>query len=95
VIDAGPPPWWAAPRRATGNDARARPGHQLHALVDARNTVVVLEHHMHVIAGSDWVLDIGPSAGEEGGRVVAAGPPAEVARAAKSRTAPYLARVLG
>ncbi|HYR06218.1 MAG TPA: hypothetical protein VEQ60_00525, partial [Longimicrobium sp.] len=68
---------------------------QLHGLVDAGNTVVVVEHDMHVIAGSDWVIDIGPGAGEEGGRVVAAGPPAVVARAAKSRTAPYLARVLG
>ena len=63
---------------------------QLHGLVDAGNTVVVVEHDMHVIAGSDWVIDIGPGAGEEGGRVVAAGPPATVARAAKSRTAPYL-----
>jgi excinuclease ABC subunit A len=59
-------------------------------VVDAGNTVVVVEHDMHVIAGSDWVIDIGPGASEEGGRVVAAGPPAVVARAAKSRTAPYL-----
>ncbi|HEX2202317.1 MAG TPA: excinuclease ABC subunit UvrA [Longimicrobium sp.] len=68
---------------------------QLHGLVDAGNTVVVVEHDTGVIADSDWVIDIGPGAGEEGGRVVAAGPPAAVARAAKSRTAPYLARVLG
>jgi len=47
-----------------------------------------------VVAGSDWVIDVGPGAGEEGGQVVAAGPPAEVAKAAKSRTAPYLARFL-
>jgi excinuclease ABC subunit A len=47
-----------------------------------------------VVAGSDWVIDIGPGAGEEGGRIVAAGTPAEVARAAGSRTAPYLARFL-
>jgi len=68
---------------------------QLHGLVDAGNTVVVVEHDMHVIAGSDWVIDIGPGAGEEGGRVVCAGPPSKVARSAKSRTAPYLARELG
>jgi len=46
------------------------------------------------VAGSDWVIDIGPGAGDEGGRVVAAGPPAEVAAASASRTAPYLARCL-
>ena len=49
---------------------------------------------MRIVAGSDWVIDIGPGAGEEGGRVVAAGAPAEVARSAASRTAPYLARFL-
>jgi len=67
---------------------------QLHGLVDAGNTVVVIEHDMHVIAGSDWVLDIGPGAGEEGGRVVAMGVPGDVARAPGSRTAPYLKRYL-
>jgi excinuclease ABC subunit A len=68
---------------------------QLDGLVDAGNTVIVVEHDMRVVAGSDWVVDIGPGAGEEGGRVVASGPPAEVARSAASRTAPYLARFLG
>ncbi len=68
---------------------------QLHGLVEAGNTVVVVEHDMGVIAGSDWVIDMGPGAGDEGGQVVAAGPPAKVARSRKSRTAPYLARALG
>ena len=67
---------------------------QLQGLVDAGNTVVVVEHDMSVIAAADWVIDIGPGAGEEGGRVVAAGPPADVARVKRSRTAPYLARAL-
>ncbi|MBN9523119.1 excinuclease ABC subunit UvrA [bacterium] len=68
---------------------------QLQGLVDAGNTVVVVEHDMGVIAAADWVLDIGPGAGEDGGLLVAAGPPADVARAKRSRTAPYLARALG
>ncbi|MET4075837.1 excinuclease ABC subunit UvrA [Hymenobacter sp. UYCo722] len=63
---------------------------QLEGLVAAGNTVIVVEHDMRVVAGSDWVIDIGPGAGEDGGRVVAAGPPREVAQARKSRTAPYL-----
>ena len=66
---------------------------QLQGLVDAGNTVVVVEHDMHVV-GSDWVIDIGPGAGDEGGKVVATGAPQEVARAPASRTAPYLARYL-
>ncbi|WP_420125888.1 excinuclease ABC subunit A [Longimicrobium sp.] len=68
---------------------------QLHGLVGAGNTVVVVEHDMRVIAGSDWVIDIGPGAGEEGGRVVAEGPPTVVAQSAESCTAPYLARQVG
>jgi excinuclease ABC subunit A len=67
---------------------------QLERLVDAGNTVIVVEHDMHVIARSDWVIDVGPGAGEEGGRVVAAGVPDDVARVRESRTAPYLARAL-
>ncbi|WP_372512528.1 ABC transporter [Mycobacterium yunnanensis] len=64
---------------------------QLHLLVDAGNTVVVAEHDMRVVAGADWVVDLGPGAGDDGGRVVAAGTPEHVARAKRSRTAPYLA----
>jgi len=66
---------------------------QLDGLVESGNTIIVVEHDMEVIARSDWVIDMGPGAGDEGGHVVAAGPPAEIARAAGSRTAPYLARV--
>jgi excinuclease ABC subunit A len=67
---------------------------QLHRLVDAGNTVVLAEHDMRMVAGADWVIDLGPGAGNEGGRVVAAGPPEKVARARHSRTAPYLAKRL-
>ncbi|MEV4946827.1 excinuclease ABC subunit UvrA [Streptomyces sp. NPDC053755] len=64
---------------------------RLHGLVDAGHTVVVVEHDMDVVATADWVIDLGPGGGGEGGRIVAEGPPAEVARAPAGRTAPYLA----
>ena len=67
---------------------------QLQGLVDAGNTVVVVEHEMQVVASSDWVIDMGPGAGDEGGQVVAAGRPVEVAAAKESRTAEYLATYL-
>jgi excinuclease ABC subunit A len=67
---------------------------QLDGLVEAGNTVIVVEHDMRVVAGSDWVIDVGPGAGEEGGRIVALGPPARVAMVSASRTAPYLSRFL-
>ena len=61
-------------------------------LRDQGNTVLVVEHDEDAIREADWVLDMGPGAGDEGGQVVVAGPPAEVAKSRKSRTAPYLAR---
>ena len=67
---------------------------QLGSLVDAGNTVILVEHDMSVVARSDWVIDIGPGAGDLGGRIVAAGNPLDVARVRESRTAPYLASVL-
>ncbi|AMW14393.1 ABC transporter [Streptomyces qaidamensis] len=67
---------------------------QLHGLVDAGHTVVVVEHDMSVVARADWVIDLGPGGGDAGGRIVAAGPPRDVARSQESRTAPYLARTL-
>lgn len=67
---------------------------QLDGLVAAGNSVIVVEHDMRVVAGSDWVIDVGPGAGEEGGRIVAAGPPGRVARSRDSFTAPHLARFL-
>jgi excinuclease ABC subunit A len=65
---------------------------QLSGLVDAGNTVIVVEHDMGVVAQSDWVIDVGPGAGEEGGRVVVEGGPAELATVKLSLTAQYMAR---
>lgn len=66
---------------------------QLQRLVDAGNTVILVEHDMSVAARSDWIVDVGPGAGDEGGRIVASGSPEQVA-ASGSRTATYLAKVL-
>jgi excinuclease ABC subunit A len=67
---------------------------QLHGLVDAGDTVVVVEHDMAVVAGADWVIDLGPGGGDRGGLIVAAGTPVDVSRASESRTAPYLRTAL-
>lgn len=63
---------------------------QLHQLVDTGNTVVVVEHDLDVLASVDWVIELGPGGGDEGGRVIAAGTPAEVAGHRGSRTGQYL-----
>ena len=67
----------------------------LHRLVDAGNTVVVIEHNLDLIAEADYLIDIGPEAGAAGGELVAAGTPEEVARSKTSRTAPFLREMLG
>ncbi|MEW2220273.1 excinuclease ABC subunit UvrA [Streptomyces sp. NPDC006990] len=68
---------------------------QLHGLVRAGHTVIVVEHDPAVVCGADWVIDLGPGGGDRGGRVVAAGTPEEVAASRSSATAPYLAAALG
>lgn len=67
---------------------------QLQHLVDAGNTVVMIEHDMRTVAQADWVIDVGPGAGDDGGSIVVAGSPRQVAQATDSRTAPFLAREL-
>ncbi|MBS3180536.1 excinuclease ABC subunit UvrA [Pseudoclavibacter sp. Marseille-Q4354] len=64
-------------------------GH-LHDLVDLGNTVIMVEHDMRVVAGADWVVDMGPGAGDEGGEIVAQGTPQEVAAVEGSATSAYL-----
>ncbi|MDR7532473.1 MAG: excinuclease ABC subunit UvrA [Armatimonadota bacterium] len=67
----------------------------LHRLVDAGNTVVVIEHNLDVIKTADWIIDLGPEGGEYGGQVIAEGTPEAVARAPHSYTGQFLRRVLG
>ena len=66
----------------------------LHRLVDLGNTVLVIEHNLDMIKTADWVIDLGPEAGDEGGRIVAEGPPEVVAATAESRTGQFLKPVL-
>jgi excinuclease ABC subunit A len=66
----------------------------LHRLVDEGGTVVVVEHHLDVIAEADYIIDLGPEAGASGGEIVAAGSPEQVAVARRSRTAPFLREIL-
>ncbi|ATC84383.1 excinuclease ABC subunit UvrA [Pseudoalteromonas agarivorans] len=63
---------------------------QLNGLVDAGNTVIMVEHDMQVASNSDWVIDIGPGAGDEGGLIVAQGKPEDVAQSKHSRTSTFL-----
>ncbi|HIB77400.1 MAG TPA: ATP-binding cassette domain-containing protein, partial [Flavobacteriales bacterium] len=67
----------------------------VHRLVDAGNTVIVIEHNLDVIKTADYVLDLGPEGGDAGGHVVASGTPEVVAQVVKSHTGRYLAEVLG
>ena len=66
----------------------------LHQLVEAGNTVVVIEHNLDVIKTADWIIDMGPEGGSGGGQVVACGTPEDLARHPSSHTGRYLARLL-
>ncbi|MCP4203283.1 MAG: excinuclease ABC subunit UvrA [bacterium] len=66
----------------------------LHRLVETGNTVVVIEHNLEVIKTADWILDLGPEGGGEGGHLVASGPPEKVARVKQSHTGQYLRKAL-
>jgi excinuclease ABC subunit A len=67
----------------------------LHGLVDAGSTVVVVEHDAAVLLGADWLVDLGPGGGEDGGTVVARGTPADVVAAGVGATARHLAPLVG
>ncbi len=66
----------------------------LHKLVDAGNTLIVVEHNLDVIKTADWIIDLGPEGGEAGGQIVAEGRPEQVAKVAQSHTGQFLAKVL-
>jgi len=66
----------------------------LQRLVDAGNTVIVIEHHLDVIKNADWIIDLGPGAGDQGGYVVATGTPEEITQQQASATGQYLSKVL-
>jgi excinuclease ABC subunit A len=63
-------------------------------LRDAGNTLIVIEHNLEVIKCADWIIDLGPEGGADGGRIVAEGTPEHVAAVAQSYTGRYLARML-
>lgn len=67
----------------------------LQRLVDAGNTVVLIEHHLDLIKSADWLIDLGPGAGDRGGELIAEGTPEDVARMPHSHTGQYLAQLLG
>ena len=69
--------------------------HVLHRLVDAGNSVIVIEHNLDIMAEADWIIDMGPEGGDGGGRIVVQGTPSKVITSKKSRTAPFLAPLLG
>ena len=66
----------------------------LHRLTDLGNSIIIIEHNLDVIRNADWIIDLGPEGGEEGGRIVAQGSPEQVARVKKSYTGQILAKVL-
>ena len=68
--------------------------HVLHQLVDAGHTVIVIEHHLDVLADADYLIELGPEGGDAGGRIIAQGTPEEVAKAKRSATAPFLTKML-
>ena len=66
----------------------------LHRLVDSGNTVLLIEHNLDLIKNADWIIDLGPGAGDQGGEVIATGTPEELARSEQSHTGHYVAQVL-
>ena len=66
----------------------------LNELVDRGNTLIVIEHNLDVIKSADWIIDLGPEGGNEGGQVIASGTPEEVSKAKRSYTGKFLDKIL-
>jgi excinuclease ABC subunit A len=66
----------------------------LHRLVDAGNTVIIIEHNLDVVKTADWIIDLGPEGGDKGGYIVAEGTPEEVAKKKESYTGKYLREMI-
>jgi excinuclease ABC subunit A len=66
----------------------------LYQLRDSGNTLIIIEHNLHVIKCADYVIDLGPEGGQHGGRIIAQGSPEEVAQNSASQTGRYLAKML-
>ncbi len=67
----------------------------LHRLTDLGNSVIIIEHNLDVIRNADWIIDLGPEGGEDGGRIVAQGTPEQVARNKRSHTGQALVAYFG
>jgi excinuclease ABC subunit A len=66
----------------------------LHALVDAGNSMIIIEHNLDVVKNADWLIDMGPEGGDAGGYVIAEGTPEQVAKVKNSYTGQYLQKML-
>ena len=66
----------------------------LNRLVDAGNTVIVIEHNLDIIKSADWIIDLGPEGGDKGGRLLAQGTPEQVAKVKESYTGQFLKKIL-
>ncbi|HEY3052997.1 MAG TPA: ATP-binding cassette domain-containing protein, partial [Thermoanaerobaculia bacterium] len=69
--------------------------HLMHGLVDRGNTVVVIEHNLDVVKTADYVIDLGPEGGDEGGQIIGTGTPEQIAEIPNSATAQFMRKVLG
>ena len=66
----------------------------LNQLVNGGNSIIIIEHNLHVIKSADWIIDMGPEGGQKGGKIIAEGTPEQLAKAGKTDTGKYLRQVV-